>query len=179
MQNLYDLLGVRRNDDAENLRKAYRKAAKESHPDHHGSDPEAALRFRQITEAYDILRDTEQRAAYDQWLESERRPFRWKLKRVLCGMKRHIVSDVAAGAVLAVVLAVGYELYAGMSPMPAGEATEIATLRPAVQSSAAAPQMPMPILIPVATPVAPIPVAPGVIAAAAVKRSPSEGDGTP
>jgi curved DNA-binding protein CbpA len=168
--HLYDLLGVDPNDDAENLRKAYRKAAKESHPDHHGGDPEAALRFRQITEAYDLLRDAEQRAAYDQWLESERRPLRWKLKRAFRDMKRHIVSDVAAGAVLAVVLAGGYELYAGLSPMPAGEGVGIAAVRLAVQSGTATPQMPMPILIPVAIPVAPIPVAPGALAAAVVKQ---------
>jgi DnaJ-like protein len=167
MQNLYDLLGVRPDDDAENLRKAYRKAAKESHPDHHGGDPEATLRFRLITEAYDILRDAEQRAAYDQLLESERRPFRWKVKRALSDMKRHIVCDVTAGAVLAALLAVGYELYAGMSQAPAGEAAEIAAVQPAVQRSAATPQMPMPIPIPAAIPVTPIPVAPAAIAATA------------
>jgi hypothetical protein len=157
MQNLYDLLGVHPDGDAENLRKAWRKAAKESHPDHHGGDPEAALRFRQITEAYDILRDAEQRVAYDQWLESERSPLRWKLKRVLCDMKRHIVSDVTAGAVLAVVLAVGYEVYAGMSHAPIG--------------GAARAQMPMPTLIHAATPVAPIPLAPVAVATASAETT--------
>jgi hypothetical protein len=159
MQNLYDLLGVRPDDGAENLRKAFRKAAKESHPDHHGGDPESVLRFRQITEAYDILRDAGQRAAYDQWLESERRPLRWKLKRVIGDMKRHVVGDVAAGALLAIVLAGGYELYAGLSHTPAGGAGEIAAVQRAVQGGATRAQMPMPTLIYATPPVASIPAA--------------------
>jgi curved DNA-binding protein CbpA len=167
MQNFYDLLGVCPYDDAENLRRAYRKAAKECHPDHHGGDREAALRFRRITEAYDILRDVELRAAYDQWLESEREPLRWKLKRAFSDMRRHIVSDVAAGAALAAVLVLGYELYTGMSQAPAGNTTGIAAIRPAVQSSATMPQMPVPMLIPDAIPAEPIPAAPGAVAAAA------------
>jgi curved DNA-binding protein CbpA len=111
MQNLYDLLGVRPGDDAENLRRAYRKAVRESHPDHNGSDPDAAGRFRRITEAYGVLRDAERRAAYDEQLEFELRPFRWKLKRALFSMKRHAVYDLLAGAVLAAVLAATYELH--------------------------------------------------------------------
>jgi DnaJ domain len=50
MKNFYDLLGARPDDDAETLRKAYRKAAKASHPDHHGGDQDAAAQFRQILE---------------------------------------------------------------------------------------------------------------------------------
>ena len=162
MQNLYDLLGVRPHDDAENLRKAYRRAAKESHPDHHGGNPEAASRFRQITEAYDILRDAEQRAAYDQLLEFERRPLRQKLKRALSDI-RHIAYDVTAGAVLAIVLAGGYEFYAGMSA-PKGESAGVAAVLPAGQGStadhAATPQMPIlvPTVVVQAAPAAVVPV---------------------
>jgi hypothetical protein len=166
MQNLYDLLGVRPHDDAENLRKAYRRAAKESHPDHHGGNPEAALRFRLITEAYDILRDAEQRAAYDQLLEFERRPLRWKLKRALSDIRRHIVYDVTAGAFLAIVLAGGYELYAGMSAeAPIDESAGVAAVLPAGQGStadhAATPQMPIliPTVVVQAAPAAVVPVA--------------------
>src|SRR5579871_4109551 len=108
-RSLYDLLGVRPDDDAENLRKAFLKAAKESHPDHHGDDPEAARRFRQIAEAYDVLRDAEQRAAYDRLLEVERRPLRSKLKSALSDVKSHIVTDAMAGVILTLVLVGGYE----------------------------------------------------------------------
>src|SRR3974377_1715146 len=111
MQNLYDLLGVRPDDDAENLRKAYRKAAKASHPDHHGGDQDAAERFRQIVEAYDILRDAEQRASYDRLLEFQRKPLRANLKRAISELKHHILHDAVVAVVLAVVLAGGYQLF--------------------------------------------------------------------
>jgi curved DNA-binding protein CbpA len=161
-RNLYDLLGVRPDDDAEDLRKAFLKAAKESHPDHHGGDPEAATRFRQIAEAYDILRDTEQRAAYDQLLEVERRPLRSKLKRALSDAKSHIVSDVIIGVVLMIALAGGYELYSWMSGgagMTGRDSAEVASVRFAAQGGAAERDKPatpqMPIALPVETPVAP------------------------
>jgi DnaJ domain len=117
MQNLYDLLGVRPDDDAESLKKAFRRAAKASHPDHHGGDPQAAARFRRISAAYEILRDARQRAAYDRLLELERRPLRHKVKRSLFDVKRyvvkrHIVRDVMAGILIVAVLATGYGLYA-------------------------------------------------------------------
>jgi DnaJ domain len=179
MQNLYDLLGLRPDDDAETLKKAFRKAAKASHPDHHGDDPQAAARFRQISEAYEILRDPEQRAAYDRLLEFERRPVRHKVKRSLSDMKRHVVHDLMAGALLAIVLAVGYELFARVAAMPgdgaagvtvaARESGQAAADHPVARSGAAgddvdvrrgrdrarapAPQMP------VVVPTAPVPAA--------------------
>jgi curved DNA-binding protein CbpA len=169
-RNLYDLLSVSPDDDAENLRKAFRKAAKESHPDHHGDDPEAAARFRQITEAYDVLRDAEQRAAYDRLLEVERRPLRSKLKWALSGMKRHMVTDAIIGVLVTIVLAGGYELYSRMSKtavdegagMTAYGSAEIAAVQPAAQSGAAERDRPadaassqMPIALPIENPVAP------------------------
>ena len=69
MKTLYDLLGALPKDDAEELRTAFRKAAKGAHPDLHPGDPDAALKFREIVRASEILGDTEQRAAYDHLLE--------------------------------------------------------------------------------------------------------------
>jgi curved DNA-binding protein CbpA len=143
-RSLYDLLGARPDDDAENVRKAFLRAAKESHPDHHGDDPEAVARFRQIAEAYDILRDAEQRAAYDRLLEVERRPLRSKLKWALSDVKRHMVTDAVVGVILTVVLAGGYELYSSMSKsavdegagMTAHRSAGIAAIQPAAQSGA-------------------------------------------
>jgi curved DNA-binding protein CbpA len=145
MQNLYDLLGVRPDDDAQNLRTAFREAAKASHPDHHGGDPEAAARFRRIAQAYDILRDAAKRAAYDQLLEIQRRPLRAKLKQTVSELKRHIITDVTIGVVLTILLAGGYELFARMSQMPindaggmtAGESAGTAPIQPGGQSDAA------------------------------------------
>src|SRR5215470_474646 len=68
MKTLYDLLGAHPDDDAEGLRNAFRKAAKANHPDLHAGDQDAPMRFRQIVDAYGILRDPEQRVAYDRRL---------------------------------------------------------------------------------------------------------------
>jgi curved DNA-binding protein CbpA len=174
-RNLYDLLGVRPDDDAENLRKAFLKAAKESHPDYHGDDPAAAMRFRQIAEAYDILRDAGQRAAYDRLLEAERRPLRATLKGALSDVKRHIVTNAAIGLILMVVLAGGYELYSRMSEtaidegtrMKTNDAAELATVNPVPRNGAAERGRPagaltpeMPIVLPIENPIAPGDAAP-------------------
>jgi curved DNA-binding protein CbpA len=122
MKNLYDLLGARPDDDAEPLRKAYRKAAKASHPDYHGGDQDAAARFRQIVEAYNILRDAEQRAAYNRFLEFQRKPLRAKLKRAISELKHHILHDAAAAVVLTIAVAGGYTLFVRISETPVHEA---------------------------------------------------------
>ena len=69
MKTLYDLLGALPKDDAEELRTAFRRAAKGAHPDLHPGDPDAALRFREIVRASEILGDAEQREAYDHLLD--------------------------------------------------------------------------------------------------------------
>ena len=70
MTTLYDLLGALPNDDAEDLRAAFRKAAKANHPDNNPGDADAAQRFRQVVRANSILRDERQRAHYDRLLEA-------------------------------------------------------------------------------------------------------------
>lgn len=64
--NLYLILGVSENADAEAIKKAYRKLAKECHPDTHPGDKKAAERFIQISEAYTVLSDEQKRKKYDQ-----------------------------------------------------------------------------------------------------------------
>ncbi|MCU0621893.1 MAG: molecular chaperone DnaJ [Gemmatimonadales bacterium] len=66
MSEFYRLLGVERDASEADIKKAYRKAAMEWHPDRNRS-PEAEARFKEITEAYEVLRDPEQRAAYDRY----------------------------------------------------------------------------------------------------------------
>jgi len=104
MRTLYDLLGARPDDDAERLRTLFRGAAKANHPDLHPGDPYAAMRFSEIAQAYDILRDPQQRATYDRLLEFERKQFR-SSKPVASFLTRNIVA-VAAG--IAMVLGGGY-----------------------------------------------------------------------
>src|SRR6266478_5235936 len=80
MTSLYDLLGARESDDADALKKAFRKAVKEHHPDLHPGDPDAPERFRQLIAANALLRDAKQRATYDRVLQLERQQFQLRLE---------------------------------------------------------------------------------------------------
>ncbi|MDZ7372762.1 MAG: DnaJ domain-containing protein [candidate division KSB1 bacterium] len=70
----YKILGVDRDADAEEIKRAYRRVAKECHPDVTHGDVEATERFRRATEAYEVLRDPQRRAAYDRKLRSQSAP---------------------------------------------------------------------------------------------------------
>ncbi len=61
------MLGVSRSATAEEIRKAYRQAALKHHPDRNAGDPAAAQRFKEATEAFQVLSDDEKRAVYDQY----------------------------------------------------------------------------------------------------------------
>ena len=65
MADLYSTLGVARDADEAAIKKAYRKLAKELHPDRNRDNPAAAARFSKVTQAYDILTDKDKRARYD------------------------------------------------------------------------------------------------------------------
>ncbi|KAH7911354.1 hypothetical protein BJ138DRAFT_1113287 [Hygrophoropsis aurantiaca] len=62
---LYDLLGVPPNASEGDIKKAYRKKAKEHHPDKNPNDPEAAQKFQEMAAAYEILSESDSREAYD------------------------------------------------------------------------------------------------------------------
>ena len=66
-QDYYATLGVNRDTSADDLKKAYRKRAMESHPDRHPGDKQAEARFKEVNEAYDVLKDDQKRAAYDRF----------------------------------------------------------------------------------------------------------------
>lgn len=66
-RDLYEVLGVSRTATAEEVRKAYRQAALKHHPDRNNGDPEASARFKEATEAFQVLSDDEKRAVYDQY----------------------------------------------------------------------------------------------------------------
>lgn len=61
----YALLGVARDASTEEIKKAFRRLARESHPDANSGDPGAEARFRQVAEAYQVLSDPERRRRYD------------------------------------------------------------------------------------------------------------------
>lgn len=63
----YNILGVDRDVDADDLKKAYRKLAMKHHPDRNPDDQEAERKFKELNEAYDVLKDDQKRAAYDRF----------------------------------------------------------------------------------------------------------------
>ena len=65
MADPYQLLGVARGASEADIKKAYRKLAKELHPDRNTNNPKAAERFSQVTQAYDLLSDKDKRARFD------------------------------------------------------------------------------------------------------------------
>jgi DnaJ-class molecular chaperone len=65
MRDPYDTLGVPRNADAAAIKKAYRKLAREHHPDSSPNNPKAEDRFKDLSTAYDILSDAKKRGHYD------------------------------------------------------------------------------------------------------------------
>lgn len=69
MADYYNLLGVARDADAEEIKKAYRKLALQYHPDRNEGSKESEEKFKEITEAYEVLRDPEKRAVYDRYGE--------------------------------------------------------------------------------------------------------------
>jgi len=66
-KDYYDLLGVARGASQEEIKRAFRQKAKQYHPDANRDDPEAAERFKEINEAYEVLSDSKKRAQYDQF----------------------------------------------------------------------------------------------------------------
>jgi molecular chaperone DnaJ len=66
-RDFYDVLGVARGASAEEIKKAYRFKAKELHPDRNKDKPETEAQFKEVNEAYDILKDDNRKAAYDRY----------------------------------------------------------------------------------------------------------------
>ena len=66
-RDYYDVLGVKRGASAEEIKKAYRKLAMQHHPDRNADDNAAEQRFREVNEAYEVLKDEQKRAAYDRF----------------------------------------------------------------------------------------------------------------
>ncbi len=142
MGTLYDLLGALPSDDAEGLRTAFRKAAKATHPDINPDNPDAALRFRELVRAYDILTDAEQRSTYDQLLAIALQPSPATKAVRTYEVIGKVASNTMAATVISAVLVGGYVLFGLFSKPPGaaeiaperifGEAQVVAALHPEI-----------------------------------------------
>jgi len=125
METLYDLLGALPDDNAEELRTAFRRAAKGAHPDLNPGDPDAALKFRRIVRASEILCDSEQRAAYDHLLDLARIEQRQVAKHAVARKVYKVASGVVVFAVASIVWAGGYAVFMQMNSDSAAPAKQI------------------------------------------------------
>lgn len=145
MGTLYELLGALPNDDAEDLRTAFRKAAKATHPDTNPDDPDASLRFRELVRAHDILSDEEQRATYDQLLALALQQPGSNSKRTTIYQTMHrYASNTLAATVIAGMLIGSYALFEHVSKAAglAKNLIEVAARGPAEVAAMAAAEPP-------------------------------------
>ena len=134
MKTLYDLLGALPDDDAEDLRVAFRRAVKANHPDLNPGDPEASQAFRRIVRANAILSDERQREAYDRLLEVARRQQIPKPKHGrFSDRSRRLGADAMVSAAASVVFIGGYLLLKPVDRLPlvSAQVTEISMHEPA------------------------------------------------
>jgi tetratricopeptide (TPR) repeat protein len=140
MDTLYDLLGALPQDDAEDLRAAFRRAVKGAHPDLRPGDPYAALKFRQIVRANEILGDTEQRAAYDHLLVLAHRERQLASAHPVAATIHSLASTVLALAGASIVTVGGYLLFVYMSAALVAPANNVdVTMRLSPDVAAASP----------------------------------------
>ena len=105
MKTPYDVLGVPRHADDKAIRTAFRRAAKAHHPDLNAGDKVAEQSFRQIVTAYDVLKDPQQRGAYDLSVRNRR-----------SGMTASVFAGLISGAGLVAIVWLSKTLEPSLQP---------------------------------------------------------------
>jgi curved DNA-binding protein CbpA len=119
METSYDILGVPRNANDETIRAAFRKAAKAYHPDLNAGDPSREQQFKQVSAAYELLKNPRQRAAYDEHLSRYERYLRSVRRKRIWRFARVPVAAVVSGVTVA--LGVSLSSRTPTEPGPTGE----------------------------------------------------------
>jgi hypothetical protein len=96
MGNWYEVLGTTSKADDEQIKSAFRNLAKTFHPDLNAGDKKAEERFKEVKQAYEVLRDPEARATYDTYLANKRSGARQRLRKVVATMSAAFVLSGAA-----------------------------------------------------------------------------------
>ncbi|MDP1865091.1 MAG: J domain-containing protein [Bradyrhizobium sp.] len=135
MTTLYDLLGALPKDSAGDLRAAFRCAVKGSHPDLHPGDPDAAVKFREIVRASEILGDAEQREVYDHLLDLAQLEHVSASEQATAARFRRLASGLIGLAGAALMTAGSYLLFMHVSVASVAPAEKAS---PAIVASAAA-----------------------------------------
>jgi tetratricopeptide (TPR) repeat protein len=125
MDTLYDLLGALPRDDAEDLRVAFRRAVKGTHPDLRPGDPDAALKFRQIVRANEILADPEQRAAYDHLVKVAREEQQSITAHPIAARIHRLATGVIALTVFSIASVAGYLLFMHLATTLVAHANDV------------------------------------------------------
>jgi tetratricopeptide (TPR) repeat protein len=164
MDTLYDLLGALPRDDAEELRGAFRRAVKGTHPDLHPGDPDAGFKFRQIVRANGILADPDQRATYDHLLDlAEQEKKQWDRHAFMHKVVATTSFVLSLGFISAASVG-GYLLFQQMSDAMSAPIGQVASVVSDVAANIREPfEAPAPIdatAKPIQVTTVPIPVAP-------------------
>jgi tetratricopeptide (TPR) repeat protein len=128
MDTLYDLLGALPRDDAEELRGAFRRAVKGTHPDLHPGDPDAGFKFRQIVRANEILADPDQRATYDHLLDLAEVEKKQLGKQAVMHRVVAVTSFVVALGFISAASVGGYLLFQQMSEALSAPIGQVASI---------------------------------------------------
>ena len=119
MNELYRRLGVASTATAEEIKKAYRKLAKQLHPDLHPDDPQAEAKFKEVNEAYEILSDPEKRQSYD----TAQRPSQSERHHKASSSKRTAAHTPRGGPIDFSQMTGGFSQFFGFDP-DTGEITD-------------------------------------------------------